>query len=289
MNFQLKKTFTALALPAVMALAVVGCGSTNSAGNAATSTGSNGTSSNAPAQTATGELATIKSHGKLVAGVKYDTNLFGLKNTSTGQVEGFDVDMMKSLAKKIFGDESKVEFKEVTSKTRIPLLQNGDIDIIAATMTITDDRKKQVDFSDIYFAAGQSLLVPKNSPITGIQDLKGKTVIGVKGSTSVINIKKKAPDATLGEYDNYTEAFTALKSGKGDALTTDNAILIGMTKQDPNYKLVGGLFTDEPYGFAFKKGNQDFVDYVNSWLKEIKANGEYKTLYKKWFGSDPQQ
>ncbi|GIM46461.1 glutamine ABC transporter substrate-binding protein [Collibacillus ludicampi] len=241
------------------------------------------------AETTGGTLKAIKDRGKLIAGVKYDTNLFGLKDPADNQVKGFDVDIAKAIAKDILGDENKIDLKEVTSKTRIPMLKNGDIDIIVATMTITEERKKEVDFSNVYFKAGQSLLVKKDSPITGIQDLDGKTVIVVKGSTSATNIKKKAPKAKVTEYENYAEAFTALKAGKGDALSTDNAILLGMQKQDPNFKLVGGLFTDEPYGIAVRKGDKEMLDEVNKVIKNLQDSGEYDKIYEKWFGEKPQK
>ena len=231
-------------------------------------------------------LEQIKAKDKIVIGVKYDTRLFGLKNPSTGKVEGFDIDISGELAKDILGDEKKVEFKEVTSKTRIPMLNNGDIDAIVATMTISEERKKEVDFSDVYFDAGQSLLVKKGSPIKGLEDLKkGTKVLAVKGSTSAINIREKAPDSTVLEFENYTEAFTALKSGQGDALTTDDSILYGMADQDSNYELVGGTFTEEPYGIAVKKGNKELVDAINSALKKMKDNGKYDEIHKKWIKS----
>lgn len=227
-------------------------------------------------------LAQIKEKDKIVFGVKNDTRLFGLKNPTTGEVEGFDIDISKALAKEILGDETKVEFKEVTSKTRIPLLNNGDIDAIVATMTITEERKKEVDFTDVYFEAGQSLLVKKGSSIKSIDDLKGKKVIATKGSTSAINIREKAPDATVLEFENYAEAFNALKAGQGDALTTDDAILYGMADEDPSYELVGGTFTEEPYGIAVKKGNTEFVNELNKALKSLKDSGKYDEIYKKW-------
>ncbi len=206
-----------------------------------------------------------------------------MKNPSTGEVEGFDIDISKALAAEILGDETKVELKEVTSKTRIPLLNNiGDIDAIVATMTITEDRKKEVDFTDVYFDAGQSLLVKKGSSIKSIEDLKGKTVIATKGSTSAINIREKAPDTKVLEFENYAEAFTALKAGQGDALTTDDSILYGMADEDPNYELVGGTFTEEPYGIAVKKGNAALVDELNKALQSLKDSGKYDEIYKKW-------
>ncbi|MFE4706314.1 transporter substrate-binding domain-containing protein [Peribacillus simplex] len=227
-------------------------------------------------------LAQVKEKDKIVFGVKNDTRLFGLKNPSTGEVEGFDIDIAKALAAEVLGDENKVEFKEVTSKTRMALLNNGDIDAIVATMTITEDRKKEVDFTDVYFDAGQSLLVKKGSDIKGIDSLKGKKVLAVKGSTSAINIREKAPEAQVLEFENYSEAFAALKSGQGDALTTDDSILYGMADEDPSYVLVGGTFTEEPYGIAVKKGNADFVDELNKALKSLKDSGKYDEIHDKW-------
>lgn len=228
-------------------------------------------------------LDQIKERDKIVFGVKNDTRLFGLKNPKTGEVEGFDIDIAKQLAKQILGDENKVEFKEVTSKTRIPMLNNGDVDAVIATMTISEERKKEVDFTDVYFKAGQSLLVKKGSPIKGLQDLKaGTKVLAVKGSTSAINIREKAPQAQVLEFENYSEAFTALKAGKGDALTTDDAILYGMVDEDPSFTLVGGTFTEEPYGIAVKKGNTDLVKEINKALKAIQDSGKYDEIKNKW-------
>lgn len=229
-------------------------------------------------------LETIKKRDKIVFGVKYDTKLFGLKNPSSGEVEGFDIDIAKQLAKEILGDENKVEFVEVTSKTRIPLLNKGDIDAIIATMTITDERKKEVGFSEVYFNAGQSLLVKKGSSVKSIDDLtKDTTVIAVKGSTSTDNIRELAPDAPVLEFENYAEAFTALKAGKGEALTTDDSILAGMASEDDSFELVGEKFTEEPYGIAVKKGEQQFIDALNAALESQKSSGDFDTIYDSWF------
>lgn len=227
-------------------------------------------------------LEQIKESGTMVFGVKNDTRLFGLKNPSTGDIEGFDIDIANEIAKGIIGEDAKVELKEVTSKTRIPLLQNGEIDAIVATMTITEERKEQVEFSDVYFEAGQSLLVKKGSPIKSIDDINSNTkVIAVKGSTSAQNIREKT-DAQVMEFENYAEAFTALKAGQGDTLTTDNSILFGMADEDPNYEVVGGTFTDEPYGIAAKKGETELAKEINRVLAEIKENGTYDEIYSKW-------
>ncbi|WP_028778043.1 glutamate ABC transporter substrate-binding protein [Shimazuella kribbensis] len=243
--------------------------------------------SNSENSTDGSSIENIKKRGKLVAGVKFDTYLFGYKDPADQQIKGFEVDLMKAFAKKLLGDENKVEFKEVTSKTRIKLLDAGDIDLIAATMTVSEERKKQVDFSNIYFLAGQSLLVKNDSTIQSIKDLKGRKVSTSKGSTSAKNMKKMAPEAILEEYENYADSLTALKSGKVEAVTTDDSILMGMQQQNPDLKLVGGQFTKEPYGIAVKKGNSELQKELNAFIKEIWDNGQYATLYKKWFKKEP--
>ena len=220
-------------------------------------------------------------------GVKADTKLFGLMDVKDNQVKGFDVDIAKAITKRILGKNGKAKFAQVTSQTRISILKNGNIDAIIATMTITPERKKQVDFSNSYFDAGQSLLVKDGSKIKSVKDLNksGTKVLGVTGANSVANIKKFAPKARVLELSDYAQAMTALKSGQGAALTTDNGILYGMATQNPGYKVVGGAFTKEPYGIAINKGQGDFKTEVNKALKEIEADGTYNRILKKWFGN----
>lgn len=168
------------------------------------------------------------------------------------------------------------------------MLKNGDIDLIVRTMTITEERKQEVDFSDPYFSAGQSLLVPENSAITSIADLKGKKVIAVKGTRDGKVIEEKSPEAVVSEYENLGEAFTALSTGKGDVLTTDNAILMGLALENPGYKLVGGVIEDQPWGIAVRKGDKEMLDKVNASLKKLKETGEYDKIYEKWLKQKPE-
>jgi len=218
-------------------------------------------------------------------GVKANTNLFGYYNIAEQEIQGFDVDIAKALTDVITNGQGTAELVEVSSSTRIPLLKNGNIDAIAATMSITDERDEVVDFSDVYFNAGQSLLVHKNSDITGINSLTSDhTVVGIKGSTSSQTIKEKAPQANIIELDNYGEGFLAVQSNQADAITTDNGILLGMIDQNPNYKLAGGTFTEEPYGIAINEGQDNFRNEINAALEEIRKNGTYEEIYNKWFG-----
>mgnify|MGYP001038973594 CR=1 FL=1 len=224
---------------------------------------------------------------KIVWGVKADTNLFGLYNIAESEIQGFDIDIAKAITDVITGDEANAEFIEVTSKTRIPLIKNGNIDAIIATMTISEERLKQVNFSEVYFAAGQSLLVPEDSEINSVTDLTADhTVIAVKGSTSAINIREYSPNANIIELENYSEAFTALQSGQGDAVTTDNAILLGMMADSPGYRLAGEPFTNEPYGIAINHGQEDFLDAVNDALLTLIENGRYAEIFHHWFPSE---
>lgn len=221
----------------------------------------------------------------LTWGVKADTNLFGFYNIASGQIEGFDIDIAKALTDEMTNGEGTAEFVEVTSKTRIPLLKTRKIDGILATMTISKEREKQVDFSDVYFNGGQSLLVHEDSSIHGIEDLTTEhTVLAIKGSSSTQNMRELAPQVEVLDLENYSEGFVALQSGQGDALTTDDAILLGMIDQNPDYRLAGKSFTEEPYGIAINKGQDAFHELLEEALDTIQGNGVYDEIYDKWFG-----
>lgn len=226
-------------------------------------------------------LRRIQDRGRLIAGVKYDVPTFGYLNPQTNQLEGFDVELAKGIANYIFGDPEAIEFKQAVSRDRVPFLEQDVVDIIASTMTINAEREQQIDFSRPYYVAGQSLLVPKNSPITGINDLSGKTVATVTGSTSEQNIREKAPNAQVVLFPTYSEAVQAMDSGRADAVTTDDIILYGYVKQSPDkYKVVGGQFTVEPYGIGVKKGNQELLEAVNNALTAMMADGRWAQIYQ---------
>jgi putative glutamine transport system substrate-binding protein len=231
-------------------------------------------------------LRKIQDRGKLIAGVKYDVPTFGYLNPTTNQLEGFDVDLVKYIANYILGDPNAVEFKQAVSKDRIPFLQNGVVDIIASTMTINAERAQQIDFSDVYYVAGQSLLVPLKSNIASVNDLKGKNVCTVKGSTPEQNIRKFAPEANVILFDTYSECVAAMDSGRVDAVTTDDIILLGYAKESPDkYKVVGERFTVEPYGVGIAKGNQELLDAVNAAIRQAKQSGEWARIYETNLGT----
>lgn len=232
-------------------------------------------------------LDAIKQRGKLVVGVKYDVPLFGFLNPETNQIEGFDADLARAVAQRIFGNPDAIEFKEAVSKNRIPYLEEGTVDVVFSTMTANEERAQQIDFSDTYYVAGQSLLVPVGSDITGVDTLGSKTVGTVKGSTSEKNIRQYAPDAKVELFDTYSEAVQAMQSGRVDAVTTDDIILYGFEKKNPDrFKVVGGQFTQEPYAAGIKKGNTALLNEVNAALQDVKQNGKWAELYKTWISND---
>lgn len=231
-------------------------------------------------------MATIQAAGKLRVGTRDDNVPFGLKNPTTGKYEGFDIDVARELAKALFGvadADSVIEYVSVVSATRIPTLQDNKADFVIATFTINEDRKKQIDFSDVYFRTGQKILVKKdNTTIKDVKDLGGKTVCTAKGSTSEKNITAQAPTATLNLQDTYAPCLILLQQGRVDAISTDETILFGLVKQDPNTKIVGGYFSDEPYGIGIKQGRTGFPEWMNGELKKMVADGRWAKIYKQW-------
>ncbi len=233
-----------------------------------------------------GKLDDIKAKGVLVCGVKDSQVPFGYVDEKTNQIVGFDIDMCKYVADKL---GVKLEVKPVTSATRIPMLTQGSVDMVAATMTHKFERDEVIDFSITYFMDGQKLLVKKGGGVNSTADLKGKKVGTAKGSTSEKNIKDAQPEAQVISFENYPQAFLALKQGKVAAVTTDSTILLGIKNSDENpgdWEIVGDFFSAEPYGLGLPENDSKFRDFVNKSLAEMWVSGDYQKIYDKWFGKD---
>ena len=222
----------------------------------------------------------ILKRGRLIAGVDQNSYLMGFRNSFTGEIEGFDVDVARQIAKAIFGDEKKVQFKVVTAAERIPVLQHGDVDVVVRTMTITCQRLADVDFSQVYYLAGQRVLVRRNSGITGVDSLKDKKVCVATGSTSLGNVVGRAK--TTVSVPNWTDCLVMLQQGQTDAISTDDTILAGLAAQDPYTEVVGARFTEEPYGVGVPKGQEDLVRFVNGVLERMYADGSWSGIYWRW-------
>ncbi|HEX3213785.1 MAG TPA: glutamate ABC transporter substrate-binding protein [Actinomycetota bacterium] len=222
-------------------------------------------------------MARLNSEGAVTIGTKFDQPLFGLKNLE-GKPEGFDVEIAKLIAGEMGIAPDKIQWVETVSANREPFIQQGKVDFVVATYTINDKRKEVVDFAGPYYEAGQDIMVAKGNPegIGGPDDLAGKKVCSVTGSTPAENIRTNYPDADLTEFDVYSKCAEALKNGQVQAVTTDNVILLGLISQDEeSFELVGEPFTKEPYGIGVKKGDTEFRNFINDTLQKAYDDGRW--------------
>ena len=227
-------------------------------------------------------LTTIKNRGELVVGVKYDSKPFGF--VENGKLQGYDVDVAHLIAKRILGNERLVRFVEVDAANRISKLNSGDVDILIATMTVTPQRKEVVDFSLPYFYAGQAVMIRKGSLIKTIGDLNERRVVIVLGTTSEKNLRYFAPESAIQGYRNYQEAFSAMKDGRAEAMSADDAILAGFIMDNSEFTMLPQRYTQEGYAIAFRKGveNTSLKNEVNGAISELYKKGKLNHLKAQW-------
>lgn len=235
-------------------------------------------------------LEKIKSSGTLVIGTRTGSPPFAYVNKDNQWV-GFSIDLVEMVLKpeieKAVGKSIKVEKKESTPPTRIPLLTSNAVDLIAETMTDTPQRRESVDFSLTFFYTGAQFLVKKGSPIHGINDIAGKRIASQQASTNAKILREKYPQAQLREFPDQPAAFQALAQGQVDAYTNDGIQLAGLKAKAPNpadWEVVGDFYSEEPYGMAMRKGDAKFKAVVDAALKKAFESGKYFELYDKWFG-----
>lgn len=226
----------------------------------------------------------IHERGRLVVGVAQDLYRVGYLNPQTNELEGFDIDIARLMAKAIFGDERRIQFVSVPSAARIPALKDGSVDMVVRTFTINSQRKQEIHFSEVYYNSGQQILVHKDSPAKSIADLDGQKICSAKGTTSSKNVRDKNPRATLVEVEQFSDCLVLFQLRRVDAISTDDVILAGLAAQDPNTRVVGEKFTSEPYGIGIAKERADFVRFVNGVLKQAKGDGTWRQIYDRWLG-----
>jgi polar amino acid transport system substrate-binding protein len=235
-------------------------------------------------------LEKISRTGVLTIGTRTGSPPFAYINKSNEWV-GFTIDLVEqgvvpAVARKV-GKSVKLEKKESTPPTRIPLLTSNAVDLIAGTMTDTPQRRESVEFSLTFFLTGAQFMVKKGSPIKGIEDIAGKRVAAQQGSTNAKIIREKVPSAILREFPDQPAAFQALVQGQVDTYTNDGIQLYGLRAKapDPNaYDVVGTFYSHEPYGMAMRKGDFPFKEVVDAGLRNLFESGKYFELYDKWFG-----
>ncbi|MER6037519.1 glutamate ABC transporter substrate-binding protein [Streptomyces sp. NPDC101169] len=224
---------------------------------------------------------------KIKIGIKFDQPGLGLKEPS-GSFSGFDVDVATYVAKELGYKPNQIQWVETKSADRENALARGDVKFIAATYSITDERKQKVDFAGPYLLAHQDLLLKKDSKIAKGTDLNGKNLCSVTGSTSAQNVQKTiAPKANLKENSTYSECIASLQSGAVDAVTTDDSILAGFAAQDKykgQFKLAGLKLSNENYGVGVKKGDTATLDKINKALEKMVSDGSWQKAVDKNFG-----
>jgi glutamate transport system substrate-binding protein len=232
-------------------------------------------------------MAELNEAGAITIGTKFDQPGFGLLNPQSGDPEGFDVEIAKIVASELGIPEDGITWTETVSANREPFIQNGQVDMVVATYTINDARKQVVDFAGPYYIAGQDIMVASGNPegIEGPDDLAGKTVCSVEGSTPAQNIRDNYPEAQLVTYDVYSKCADDLANGNVQAVTTDNVILTGLVAGNPDgFELVGNPFTEEPYGIGLQLGDTEFRNFINDVLEQSFEDGRWADAWDRTAG-----
>lgn len=266
-----KKILGVLLAVGIIAGVIAGCGNSNTTQNGA----ENASQASATAKART--LDEIKKSGKIKIGVFSDKNPFGYVDEN-GKVQGYDVYFAKRIAKDLLGSEDAVDFVYVEAASRVEYLKSAKVDITLANFTVTDERKEQVDFALPYMKVALGIVSPQKAEITDVNQLKGKKLIVVKGTTAETYFSKNYPDVTLVKFDEYQEAYDALLDGRGDAFSTDNTEVLAWAKQNKGFVVgiesLGDIDTIAP---AVQKGNTELLNWLND---EIKTLAKEKFFHK---------
>ena len=232
-------------------------------------------------------MRTIHDRGYLLAGVNAGAYKFGYLNPASGEIEGFEIDLVRELARAIFGDPSRYRLVALSVPQRIPAVQDKRVDIVVDAITITCYRKTQVDFSTVYYGAQQRVLVPSSSTATDITAFSGRHVCASAQSTPIqVMAALPAPPKPLG-LPQAIDCLVYLEEGRVGAISTDDSILLGFNAQDRNTKIIGGSLYPVPYGMAINKEHPEFVRFVNGVLAKLRADGTWRAIYDKWLGGIP--
>lgn len=231
----------------------------------------------------------IIKRGRLIVGVDRSNNLLSYRDTATGEVRGFEVDIAREIARDIFGDPSKVDFRFVEASDRAKALNDRQVDMVIRTMTISPQRQREVAFSIPYMKTDARLLVLKKSGIHSVADTAGLTLCAAKGSTMVNAIRKHAPEANILETRAWGDCLMSLQLGQTDGIVVDDALLSGMLAQDSYTEIVGDALETQSYGVAVRKPDASYdsrplIRQVNSTLERIRSDGTWLKLFYSWLG-----
>lgn len=275
-----RRQLQVLGVAAVMALAVAGCGGDDE--EPLTDVRSDAVGK---FQAGT-KMAQLAQQGRIKIGVKKDQPGIGFQAPGADAPEGFDIEMAKIVAAKLGIEPENIEWVETVSKNREPFLQNGTVDLVLASYSITDERREVVGQAGPYYVTGQQLLVrdEDKDTITGPDQLKGKKVCSVTGSTSIKTVEEEY-GATPAPFATYSECVQQLLNNQVDAVTTDGAILLGYAAQQPEkLEVVGPEFSEERYGIGYQKGAEGMCEFLNSTLEESFEDGSWEKAFAQTLG-----
>jgi len=230
-----------------------------------------------------GGLEDAYRRGRLKVGVRTDFPPFGYKDPA-GEVQGFDADLARAVARTLVAGENGVELVPVTSGGRIPLLYSELIDVIVAAMTVTEDRERVLDFSAPYFVNGSRLLVRRDSAIQGVADLAGKRVAVVTGAVQEKDLPLIAPEARVAAFESLPEALQALENAAVEAVCQDDVAILTAARGNPAVRIVGPSFLPRPYAMAVREGDRRLLDWLNARLAALDRDGTLRQLRRKHFG-----
>jgi polar amino acid transport system substrate-binding protein len=266
-----------MAIALITTLALGGCSST--AGDSGSGSGSDKADSSAP-KVSVPLPAAVKQRGEFIVGVHCTNPPAGYVGVD-GQHDGYEIDIVKQLAAIAFGDSSKLEMQCTTEANRISFLSSGKIDFLLASLAYSADRAKQIDYSEPVWLSNLQLLVPKNSPITGFDDIAGKTVITPTGSTYVTWLQKCHPDAKIDQASDAAAGTTALTQQRGDAFGYIDVYDWNFANKNSGYKVVGNLEAPAVQGAAVKKGNKEMLTWLNAALEKLRMEDFFFKSFSK--------
>jgi len=241
--------------------------------------GNNDTESDTSSSESTSVIDEIKERGTLRVAVFSDKPPFGYVDAN-GDNQGYDVVLAKRLAKDLLGDESKVEYVLTEAQARVDLLKSDKVDVVLANFTVTPERQEQVDFANPYMKVAIGVVSPNSAPIESVEQLEGKKLIVTKGTTAEAYFMKNHPEIELVKYDQNTEAFEALKDGRGDAMAQDNALLFGWANENPDFSVALSSLGDLDYiAPAVKKGNTELLEWLNTELETLGGEQFFHKAY----------
>ena len=229
-------------------------------------------------------MARIVARGRLIAGGNQNAYRMGFRDPASGELVGFEIDLVRELARALFGDPERVQFTALTAAERIPIVQSGEVDLVLRSMVMTCRGWQEVSFSTEYYRAYQRVLVPRGSPVREIEDLAGKKVCAAAGGTSIGNISLMNPRAIPVSAVEVIDCLVLLQQGQIDAVSTSDVLLAAMVAQDPAVVVVGRPFEPQPYGVAMNRSAPDLVRFVNGVLERLRADGTWTGTYGRWLG-----